>query len=98
MKTKTTLEKISDLEDRVKELKKNLKGLIMKKEDMKIEELRVGMRLDARQRRYDFREWMRIEYVAFDWAVARDNENSVHLLAEGDSIDLYKEPNEEDRG
>ena len=59
---------------------------------MKLAELKVGMLLDACMRRYDFRHYMRVEFIAYDWAVARDDENSVHLLTEGDSMDEYKEP------
>jgi hypothetical protein len=62
---------------------------------MKITDLKVGMLLDGRSRRHDFCENMRVEFVAYDWAVARKNNGHPVFLESDESFELYKEPTDE---
>lgn len=40
---------------------------------MELHELRIGMLLDGHSREYDYADKLRVEFVASDWAVARNS-------------------------
>ena len=61
---------------------------------LQVSDLKIGMKIDLRQRRYDWREWGRIEALGFDWAVCRADNNQVFLLDTTDNIYEYKEESE----
>ena len=58
--------------------------------ELKIKDLKVGMILDGGFRRYDFVDTIRIEYVAYDWAVARDEYNHLHLITKNSNIKIKR--------
>lgn len=60
---------------------------------MEIKDLKIGMLLNGGFREYGYKSGgLRIEYIAYDWAVARDNNNEIHLITdENSNINLYEE-------
>ena len=61
---------------------------------MNIEDLRIGMKIEACQRIYDHSEWLRIEFVAYDWAVGRNENDVPFFIEESNHISLYESPEE----
>ena len=58
---------------------------------MKINEIQVGMRLDGITRRFDYEDELRVEHVAYDYAVVRGSDNRAYLVTDDDDLELYVE-------
>lgn len=61
---------------------------------MEFADLKIGTLLDGGMRCYDFTPWMRVEFVAADWAVARDEDSGLHLLSINSQLEAYEEEHE----
>lgn len=61
---------------------------------MEFADLKIGTMLNGVHRCYDFKAWMRVEFVAADWAVARDDDGGVHLLSADSQLEAYVEGEE----
>lgn len=57
----------------------------MKSKGMIISDLKIGMRLDGNFREYDWCNHLSVEFVAYDWAVARDERGRPHFLTNDSS-------------
>lgn len=62
---------------------------------MKLADLKIGMKLGGCQRRFDFSACLRVEFVAYDWAVARTDRGTPVLLDEKDHLEIYNDSEED---
>ena len=68
----------------------------MPQKDLKLSDLKTGMLISGMQRRFDYQVQMRVEYVAYDWAVVRTESNHVFLLRGDETFSSPNPPEDQD--